>query len=555
MNAFIEGAKLFYNKEYDVAPLVKQLQDSFDPSIAVIDPIFIAIIYRLLNESPRKYWNKDTAHQIFDKLESGFSSMSTSVIFSISEEAFEHFIMGYNAYEQLSETWTDVHDFNISPETKTRLYRLPMYTSLVEGCLSNLLRFLAYLLSIYSGKDYTIQSKLGPLLEMTRSNGMNEIADHVDANIRNAINHGKVSIQRHRGFEQLCLYYIEKHQSKKLEIPLHEFDQRIDEAYDMVSGVIFGIVLFLNKHITILNIDKSKQEYISFSHLGMELSTPINYCSMISDVSNNEQINVEMHMRDCRERSHIIQLAITLSILVYNRFSNYKKYYISFSHPRMLTCWMRFKREQIIAMINGTLTPSDVAQEVLSNDALFFPPSEEEIDLSEYKYYVFPNYSKDDIIINRVADASLSDRKRLKAHMFIGEVTSREEILRKVEIAIEWLKTVKNPPSPKYHQKHGNMPADAIYLNVYKYDERKNKGLMPSNDNFVCFVDYNLSGKTTLKNGGLPPIIWNKLHHETVGLLQIAWREKKYQTRHVVKIGRNDLCPCGSGKKYKNCCG
>ena len=22
-----------------------------------------------------------------------------------------------------------------------------------------------------------------------------------------------------------------------------------------------------------------------------------------------------------------------------------------------------------------------------------------------------------------------------------------------------------------------------------------------------------------------------------------------------VKIGRNEPCPCGSGKKYKNCCG
>ena len=22
-----------------------------------------------------------------------------------------------------------------------------------------------------------------------------------------------------------------------------------------------------------------------------------------------------------------------------------------------------------------------------------------------------------------------------------------------------------------------------------------------------------------------------------------------------MKIGRNQLCPCGSGKKYKNCCG
>ncbi len=23
----------------------------------------------------------------------------------------------------------------------------------------------------------------------------------------------------------------------------------------------------------------------------------------------------------------------------------------------------------------------------------------------------------------------------------------------------------------------------------------------------------------------------------------------------IMKIGRNDLCPCGSGKKYKKCCG
>ena len=27
------------------------------------------------------------------------------------------------------------------------------------------------------------------------------------------------------------------------------------------------------------------------------------------------------------------------------------------------------------------------------------------------------------------------------------------------------------------------------------------------------------------------------------------------QVRQEPKIGRNDLCPCGSGKKYKKCCG
>ena len=29
----------------------------------------------------------------------------------------------------------------------------------------------------------------------------------------------------------------------------------------------------------------------------------------------------------------------------------------------------------------------------------------------------------------------------------------------------------------------------------------------------------------------------------------------KPTTRQVNKVGRNELCPCGSGKKYKKCCG
>ena len=30
---------------------------------------------------------------------------------------------------------------------------------------------------------------------------------------------------------------------------------------------------------------------------------------------------------------------------------------------------------------------------------------------------------------------------------------------------------------------------------------------------------------------------------------------KKPKKREAEKVGRNDLCPCGSGKKYKKCCG
>ena len=31
--------------------------------------------------------------------------------------------------------------------------------------------------------------------------------------------------------------------------------------------------------------------------------------------------------------------------------------------------------------------------------------------------------------------------------------------------------------------------------------------------------------------------------------------EPKQPVVKETKVGRNDPCPCGSGKKYKNCCG
>ena len=34
-----------------------------------------------------------------------------------------------------------------------------------------------------------------------------------------------------------------------------------------------------------------------------------------------------------------------------------------------------------------------------------------------------------------------------------------------------------------------------------------------------------------------------------------AWKEAHTQkVRKYPKVGRNDQCPCGSGKKFKNCC-
>ena len=53
------------------------------------------------------------------------------------------------------------------------------------------------------------------------------------------------------------------------------------------------------------------------------------------------------------------------------------------------------------------------------------------------------------------------------------------------------------------------------------------------------------------------------MHHERSSFVREDGRwvfddavmNPKPETRLVKKVGRNDPCPCGSGKKYKRCCG
>jgi len=56
------------------------------------------------------------------------------------------------------------------------------------------------------------------------------------------------------------------------------------------------------------------------------------------------------------------------------------------------------------------------------------------------------------------------------------------------------------------------------------------------------------SGRSGAPRGGMPGGMPNAP--------EVPPREKKQETvrRETPKVGRNDPCPCGSGKKYKNCC-
>ena len=64
----------------------------------------------------------------------------------------------------------------------------------------------------------------------------------------------------------------------------------------------------------------------------------------------------------------------------------------------------------------------------------------------------------------------------------------------------------------------------------------------------------NITGRSMTREELMPPA-WDEIFDaETKHALYL---EQKKSGTVVVgkKIGRNDPCPCGSGKKYKKCCG
>jgi hypothetical protein len=66
-------------------------------------------------------------------------------------------------------------------------------------------------------------------------------------------------------------------------------------------------------------------------------------------------------------------------------------------------------------------------------------------------------------------------------------------------------------------------------------------------------MDIIQNGDLTLTNANNKTVFSFQI--PSIGGIDPAMHEAApYKTSHI-KVGRNDPCPCGSGKKYKKCCG
>lgn len=546
---FLLAAKMRYYSNDNSKLILSKLNDLLSKKIDVCRPELLCIFEDMINMEPCYYWNRSVFEQTEKSLQD--LAMQNAHLF-IDDEIFELFLAGYNAYMQITNVINDLSGINDSPAIKNRQYRIPTYISIVEGCLTNLYHFITLIINQTSDKDYASTYKLKALCDILNKNGFSELTNAVNINIRNAINHGGIVFKEDG--RKIDFHYTQNGKSVTSTLNAYEIDQLINNVYDTASAIILGIAIFLNNNWSTITVNIADKTFASFSLFGLELSIPSIRCRYISEVSESNQLNAEFWVADT-DRQYLIETALVLSMMIFSRYGDYERYYLSFSSMRLATSWVRFTNRQVSDMLSKQRELAEVIGEAIkSHEVMIFNPSTEPVDLQEIKYFRFPNYQCDSYTINKIEDASTPDRKRLRCHLYIGDIDDKQQIIEILRESIEWLKTVRNVDSPTIHHKNGDMEADALYITVYRYDARKDKELYPNNPNFVCFVDYNLSGSTTLLNGGLPANIWSHFYHEKVGNIDIAWREGRYFTRHIQKIGANSLCPCGSGKKFKKCC-
>lgn len=516
--------KARYGDTFNMNELVSEVNKQIGTSYTSIKPGMATLFSDILYNEPSLYWNRDIRLKTYTEL-TNLLVNNRSSINELPDESIQHFLIGYKAYIEITETFSILDGFGEDDQIKARMHYIPTYTTLVEGCLTNLYRAIILFLNETTTKDFASQKKLRGILDVLASNGFEFLTTDISVNIRNAINHGGIVIRRGSIGYEIHFTYTESRMPKTDILKMYELKEVLDKIYDLCSAVILSSIQFIQENFDLIKIDFTEPNKLHFDILALNLSYPTSRCNYISLSPDGKQINLDFVVEDIK-RSKISELATFILPIVYNKYPDFDQYMILVSNERTNTCWIRYKKTELMDIINRTKSFAEVLKDCIERkDFIYWEPSDESINEMEVKYHRFNNYYFEDWNIKNIQDVSTIDSKRLKAEVFVGEDLDRSKIMSIVNKTIEQLKSLKNVAQPTMRVKHGNMEADSIYLNIFRSDGRRGKNLLPNNTNFICMIDYNLSGDTTLKFGGVTKSIWIQYKHERVGKIRIAWRE------------------------------
>ncbi len=541
--------KMYTKRFYELcseAELLKLIQGEVDAKINTISPLWIDIFYYFFKSEPESLFNRDIQESVYKKLVGMYNSRSEDFITGVLP-GLRYLFQGVRSYLEIAGIIREVEPIDQLPEIKTRLYRIPIYSQILESILSNLFRFLRDIIGAVKRTDYTNQMNLSNLKDILLSSGFSDLFKFVDIDVRNAINHGGIIISP---WDTLFIYTsgnVKREKIWTVKDPVGEavstligarkphFDDFIEGAFDTAGGIIVGFLRFFSRYPEIIfkNIEGIQaDEYLSAEYLCRVLSFPGCKCTNIDTglVGPSSQLNIHFFVSEsdhCRLAQHSLEVAIITSEWI----SNYRRYLVGYRHSRMAPGTIRFRKEELEGILNGQILPKDVVKNVISRGdlGLLFKASDENIDLEVVRNYRYPLLNGGSWKLREIGDASNEEYKRFRANLYVQNGENKCDIRNAVRETIDNLKSVKNPPSPSMKIKHGNMVADAIYLHVFKKrSRRKDRIISLENSNFICLIEWHAKNCPALKKGGIPETIWDRLKIEKFDDILFAWNPNFY---------------------------
>lgn len=146
----------------------------------------------------------------------------------------------------------------------------------------------------------------------------------------------------------------------------------------------------------------------------------------------------------------------------------------------------------------------------------------------EDKFRSYLDINNEEYSIIEIEDISLEDVKRYSAVLIRNKKSTKFQLKEMIKKAIEHIISIENYGFTSHKVKHGDMPADIVYLTVYNQElrRRKKRELSPENDNFICYVQYDKNKKFPIRNNLVDPYL--KKNRE--GNFEFNWNPNyKYQ--------------------------
>ena len=511
-----------------------------------------AIACRIANENSKSQWDKE----IYSEAQDGLSAISEHIDDEDIINMLTYFLWSFQTFRQLKHDVDSLLYGGIKKEIRIRSLLLPLSTSLVEGCLVNLLRALMCGLSSLTGKDYCQLKDMQPMLDVLNKNGFSQLARIPNVGLRNAISHGGVIVRTRMptcDIEYTFTKGVERHQEK---MTLCELEDLVLRYLDAVCGLMLAFCDFFDAINTAESFHEISDTYVRNMYIGLSMSDKDFICLDASEATVTSQLNYVFQTM-LSDNAVLLARVEALFPEIRMRCPGFEKYLITCSHPRMPANFVRARGSDIDKYISDGRPAGLLIDGIKkSGDCLWQGISLEAIDEYEAQYYRFPFFDTENLKIYDIEDVSNQESKRLKAMVFVGFEQDKNQLIRLIRMAVDWVKKLHNPPDPRMQIKHGDMEADCVYLNVFRSCRSRDRSLLENNDNFICQVEYCLKAEFRLSddNAFLKYLYQNSEWFNSE--LRLLWRDGVYLSEaNKTKVGRNELCPCGSGLKYKKCCG